>query len=85
MQVEKAYRMPIGELAAMNRHCSLQEFESDVAQSAYELAYYTQFRKNLLADGFDCIFLEEAEGSIEMGICLDPRKLYIARTINAAA
>jgi hypothetical protein len=85
MQVDKAYRMPIGELAAMNRHCSHQEFDSRGAQDAYDRAYYTQYRQKLLVGGFDCIFLEESEGHIEMGICLDPSKLYIPRTISAAA
>jgi hypothetical protein len=85
MRVEKAYRMPIHELAAMNRHCQEHAGDSADELGAYERTYYTQYRRKLLTEGFDCIFLEESDGRVDMGIALEPRNLVIARVMNAAA
>lgn len=85
MEVRKAYRMPVSELAAMNRHCRSQELETEAEMTAYERSYYTQFRRKLLADGFDCIYVDESDGQVEMGICLDPSNLHIARVMHSAA
>jgi hypothetical protein len=85
MRVDKAYRMPLSELAEMNRHCQKQAGEDPEKLAAYERVYYSQVREKLLAEGFDCIYVEESDGRVEMGIALDPGKLVIARVMHAAA
>lgn len=85
MRVDKAYRMPLSELSEMNRHCQNQAGDDPKKLAAYERVYYTEFRKKLLAEGFDCIYVEESDGRVDMAIALDPGKLVIAQVMNAAA
>ncbi len=85
MEVRLAYRMSVGELAAMNRHCTSRVFETDTESAAYERTFYTQFRQKLLAEGYDCIYVVESDDSVGMGICLDPRNLHIAHVLRSAA
>lgn len=85
MQVRTAYRMSIDELSAMNRHCQKHAGDDPEKLALFERVYYTDFRKKLLAAGYDTIFVVEQDSRIAMAIALDPSNLVIAQVLHAVA
>lgn len=76
--VQKAYVMPLRELAQLNEQLRRLTIglANDDARGA-EREFYVQRRTELLAQGYDIIYLQEAGGRVEMAIGLDPARLTI--------
>lgn len=78
VQVEKPYIMQLQELSRLNdkvRRLTWDMTEDDAA--ATERSFYTAYRVELLVQGYDIIYLAEADGRIEMAIGLVLNKLSI--------
>jgi hypothetical protein len=78
-QVEKPYVMPLKELSRLNDQVGrlTRELDDDAEVAATERRFYAAYRVELLIQGYDIIYLEEADGRIEMAIGLVPDKLTI--------
>lgn len=77
--VEKPYLMPLQELVRLNDQVQrlTRELVDDDEVAATERRFYTAVRVELLVQGHDIIYLQEADGRIEMAIGLVPDKLSI--------
>ncbi|KVP96508.1 hypothetical protein WJ97_11515 [Burkholderia ubonensis] len=87
IQVSKAYRMPLRELADMNRACyAYIEHAPDSSEfREHERKLYTAYREQRIKEGYDTIYLEESDGRVEMVIGLVPERLTIQSTLAHAA
>lgn len=77
-----ARRMPIGELAQLNRDCQKLVFtaatpttEQDVRQM--ERQFYEIRRESLLKEGIELLLIEELDGRVDVAVALAPGKLRI--------
>lgn len=76
--VQNVYVMPLRELANLNEQA--RRITNDLDDEAARIAerdFYVQRRTELLAQGYDIIYLEEVGGRVEMAIGLDPARLTI--------
>ena len=78
-KVDKPYVMPIKELSRLNDRVGrlTRELVDEADVAATERRFYQAFRMELLIQGYDTIYIEEADGRIEMAIGLVPDKLTI--------
>lgn len=78
VQVETVYVMPLQQLSRMNNEVLrlTREMDDEAARDT-ERRFYVSYRTELLVQGYDIIYLEEADGRVEMAIALEPARLSI--------
>lgn len=87
IEVGCAYRMPLRELADMNRACYAYG-EHEPSSSEFrenERKFYTAYREKLINAGYDAIYLVESDDRVEMVIGLVPERLLIQTRFPHAA
>ena len=88
IQVDRAYPMPLSELVRLHNDCNRETEAFDYGSiecREREKTFYTNYRENLLAQGYDTVYLVESEGAIHMVIGLQPHRLHIHEPLLQAA